>query len=306
MAKDTDFANVSALFHFEGDANDASTNALVGTLNGAGATLITSGALHGTGSLDIADTSSYLSVTGSRSLVNFGTDNLTVEYTVKVPFALTTGVQVAHLSTYAAASGGGWHAGFQSNGSGFDLFFSDGNTADHTPTHSASWFSLAPGEQYDIAFSGNSASGLKCFADGIYLGTTGSWPSLPSGADIRVNGLAGGASKHGVFVLDEVRITKGVSRYSTAGYTPSLPFPTDKDLVLSGSVRDATNALAARKVAAYREDTNALVGTTTSDATTGTYSIEASADTAHTLVFYPALGENLNALVRRGVLPIET
>ena len=121
-----------------------------------------------------------------------------------------------------------------------------------------------------------------------------------------VNGLAVGAGKAGFFVLDEIRITKGVDRYSTAGYTPSLPFPTDKDLVLSGSVRDATGALVARKVAAYREDTNAFVATATSDATTGAYSIDTTTTGAHTLVFYPALGENLNALVRRGVLPIES
>lgn len=90
-----------------------------------------------------------------------------------------------------------------------------------------------------------------------------------------------------------------------AGFQPGFGVVTTT-LTLSGTVRDATNALAARKVAAYREDTNALVGTTTSDATTGAYSITTPTDTAHTLVFYPALGENLNALVRRGVLPIET
>ena len=106
------------------------------------------------------------------------------------------------------------------------------------------------------------------------------------------------------------------SSYGTANfgatafaYTPPAGFQPEFGVVtiaLSGTVRDATNALAARKVAAYREDTNALVGTTTSDATTGAYSITTPTDTAHTLVFYPALGENLNALVLRGVLPVES
>ena len=94
-------------------------------------------------------------------------------------------------------------------------------------------------------------------------------------------------------------------------YTPPTGFyagfgVVTPDYTLSGTVRDATNALAARKVAAYREDTNALVGTTTSDVTTGVYSIDSTVSTAHTLVFYPAPGESLNALVRRGVLPIES
>ena len=89
------------------------------------------------------------------------------------------------------------------------------------------------------------------------------------------------------------------------GFYPGFGEITPDTFALSGVVRDATNALAARKVAAYREDTNALVGTTTSDGTTGAYSIATPTDTAHTLVFYPAGGESLNALVLRGVLPIE-
>ena len=98
---------------------------------------------------------------------------------------------------------------------------------------------------------------------------------------------------------------------TTFAYTPPAGFNAGFGVLVAGyalygTVRDAAGALAARKVVASREDTNAFVGTTTSDATTGAYSIETPADTAHTLVFYPAGGESLNALVRRGVLPIET
>ena len=107
--------------------------------------------------------------------------------------------------------------------------------------------------------------------------------------------------------IDELRLTHGLGRDSSGGTLETAAFPDAGTLyTLFGTVRDATNALAARKVVASREDTNALVGTATSDATTGAYSIDTEVGTAHTLVFYPAPGESLNALVRRGVLPIES
>lgn len=82
-----------------------------------------------------------------------------------------------------------------------------------------------------------------------------------------------------------------------AGFGPALS-------VLTGNVKDATGTNAARLVRAYREDTGALVGQATSNASTGMYEI-ASTGTPHTLVFYPAVGETtLPALVLRGVMPV--
>ena len=137
---------------------------------------------------------------------------------------------------------------------------------------------------------------LALWRNGVSMGTmvsglSGAWYAMVSG---NASSASNGTANFGATAF---------------AYTPPAGFQSGFGVVavaLSGTVRDATNALAARKVAAYREDTNALVGTTTSDATTGAYSITTPTDTAHTLVFYPALGENLNALVLRGVLPIET
>lgn len=73
--------------------------------------------------------------------------------------------------------------------------------------------------------------------------------------------------------------------------------------VLSGTVKDSANNAAARTVRVYREDTGVLVGSTTSSATTGAYTITALYSGAHTLAFYPASGESLPALVLSGVIP---
>lgn len=82
-----------------------------------------------------------------------------------------------------------------------------------------------------------------------------------------------------------------------AGFGPQV-------YALSGNVKDASGANAARLVRAYREDTGAFVAETTSNGTTGNYSIGTAYTGAHTLVFYPAGGESLPALVLRGVMPV--
>lgn len=73
---------------------------------------------------------------------------------------------------------------------------------------------------------------------------------------------------------------------------------------LRGVVKDASDAPAARLVRAVREDTGAYMGSATSDATTGGYSIATDYSGAHTLLAYPAAGENLPALALRGVTPL--
>ena len=66
----------------------------------------------------------------------------------------------------------------------------------------------------------------------------------------------------------------------------------------------STGSPVARAICAIREDTGAYVGGAISDATTGAYTIFADHPGEHTLVAYPVAGENLPALVHRGVIPI--
>lgn len=155
------------------------------------------------------------------------------------------------------------------------------------------------------------ASGVyRMFINGVLSGTY----SGDTGGSLRAtnmvvfggggyNTLLGDGSRfYGLY--DQLRVTKGVAR-ATASYTPSATaFPTYAAQFL-GNVKDATGTNADRTVRAYREDTGAFVGSTTSDAGTGNYTLNSAYGGACTLVFYPAAGETaLNAVVLRGVTPV--
>jgi hypothetical protein len=101
-----------------------------------------------------------------------------------------------------------------------------------------------------------------------------------------------------------VRITKA-QRYSGTSYTPdTAPFEYGFSYLLSGTVTGSTGTPVARVIRAHREDTGAYVGGAISNDTTGAYSITTGYAGEHTLVAYPVTGENLPALVHRGVIPI--
>lgn len=101
---------------------------------------------------------------------------------------------------------------------------------------------------------------------------------------------------------DEIRITKGLSRYDGPFTPDAAPHPQLGDL--SGLVVDENGDPASRLIRAMREDTGAFVGQAVSDAVTGAYSMSVNSEDAHTLVAYPASGEDLPALTLRGVVPL--
>jgi len=75
--------------------------------------------------------------------------------------------------------------------------------------------------------------------------------------------------------LHDFRITKGLARYTGTFVPPAAELP-DRAAQVSGIVRDSSNALCQRTIRAYDRTTGELVGSTTSNATTGAYTLPVS------------------------------
>jgi hypothetical protein len=267
MAGDSEWSNVKLLLH--GDGLDGST-ALVNsgpasrTITPSGNCQISTalGSAFGGMSIKFDGTSDYFR-TDTSSDFNFNSGDWAIELRVHL-VSLTSNPYVLQFW------GGGTTQRFavQVNNAGdVNLYIESGGAGG---TYTTSGVTLATGQTYTIAVT-RSGTTTRIFVDGVqrYSGT-------PSQAYPNVNCLVecGGAVSAAANWLDgyleEVRITKGSAR-RTAGYTPdAAPFPDGMGQV-SGTVKDASNAAAARLVRAYRRDTGELVAERYSNAADSDY-----------------------------------
>lgn len=111
---------------------------------------------------------------------------------------------------------------------------------------------------YHIAVS-RSGTTTRAFIDGVLLATATMSTNHPA-ADVRIGGFGAGSSALQTLdgYIDEVRVTKGLARYTANFAPPAAPFP-DGIGQVSGAVTDSSGAAATRVVRAYRRDTGALV-----------------------------------------------
>lgn len=146
---------------------------------------------------------------------------------------------------------------------------------------------------------------VRMFVNGAVQLNTLSTAEVYTSKKLRIGAAQGSPVNYFVGYIDDIRITKGVARY-TADFTPPTEAFPDAGLAysLSGTVTGSTGSPVARAIRAIREDTGAYVGKTISNATTGAYTITTEHPGEHTVVAYPVTGENLPALVHHGVIPI--
>lgn len=300
MAGDANFDKVSLLLHADGASGatafaDSSSYANTVTAFG-GAQMTTAQVKFGSSAAIFNDTSAYLSAPPSTNFT-FGTGDFCQEAFI---YASANPTSDAILFCLRNANAGIFNNMVKLSPVG-KIGWSDG------VAWRESSGSIPLSQWVHVAVT--RASGVvRIFINGVG-NYSASHPIDLAGARVMQIGAfeAYGSNPVGGFFggfLDEIRITKGLARY-TANFTPPTePFPNaPAAYALSGAVTDASKSPAARLIRAYREDTGALAGSATSNAVSGAYSIVVYTGGAHTLNAYPAAGESLPTLTLRGVLP---
>lgn len=153
-----------------------------------------------------------------------------------------------------------------------------------------------------------SGSTIGLFVAGTQLGSVSISKSFSGTVRIGAEDYNGTITHRFTGYIDDLRITKGVARY-TANFTPpAAPFPNQLP-VISGVVKDASGNLAERLVRAYLRSSGKLLGQTLSNPATGDYSIPVESDkecfvVCHDSSANPPSGGTENAVILDRVIPI--
>lgn len=220
-------------------------------------------------------TSTYLSA-ATHADYNFGTGDFTVECWVKMTGASTGAVLASGINSWTTGA-----ASFYLNASQFRLAVYDiaNPVVSAGYDFTTNWHHAALVRRSGIAYlyaDGNLIASAACagavnfsHSSGTLIGKTGWSSSEVFGGDMM-----------------DLRVTKGVARYSGSTYTvPTAHFPLVADITapteafpiaptyVSGTVLGDTGTPVARRVYAYSRATGALLGSTLSDAGTGAFYI---------------------------------
>lgn len=270
MAKDVHFSSVVLAMHMDGTNGsttfaDSSISAKTVIGNG-NAQISTAQSKFGGASAYFDGTGDYLNVASSTDF-QFGTGDFTAELWIRRP-ALTTG-NLIDVRPVGGGAGAYWALYFPSTTE--IAFYSAGGDRIRT-THG-----MVVDTWYHIAVC--RASGVtRLFMDGTQIGI-----SYVDTTSYLVSPVIVCASAHALTdaflnaYVDDLRITKGLARY-TANFTPPpAPFP-DIGYAVGGTVIDSNASPVARTLRVYRRDTGALLASGTSSPVTGAYSIDVAYD----------------------------
>lgn len=220
-AGDPYFSNVTLLMHMDGANNgtvftDSSTGGLTPSVYGSPVT-VTAEKKYGTASLQCDGSSALYFPANTR--FDFGSGDFTIELFAK--FNSVTGARFL-LSRYNGSAIA--FALFQ-NGSTVEFYASADGVSWNLVTNLSLGTTFTTGVWYHLAVTRQSNT-FRAFRDGALISTlTGSGSVAVNSAFMQIGGRndSGGSFFSGW--IDELRITKGVARY-TAGFTPPVaPFP---------------------------------------------------------------------------------
>lgn len=267
---------------------------------------LTAGGVTSTTAVSVLGGASLYRASGNQLMVpahadfNMGTGDFAIEARVRRESGSGRAIFLGQCDSAGTNSSGAFV--MQINASNqLEAYCVSGGTDFAKVTSSAT---VADGTFYTVEYS-RSGTTFRLRVDGVTAATTTSSTAVnASSSKLGVFGLGeytSGLQFQGY--LDELVIFKG-GLLHTADYTPANEEYALMTYALSGNVKDAANANAARAVVAILESTKTVIGSATSDATTGNYTIPTPTNDAHTLISYPAAGESLPALVLSGVIPV--
>lgn len=277
-ASDPHRSNVSLLLH--GDGADGATTFTDSSPSPKSSTafgnvrLSTAQSKYGGASIFFDGSGDYISLAANAAF-GFGTGDFTVEGWIYLAGGAGADRGIADFR-----SAGGSEVGTFFVNSSSKLAFWYGALLGGSGT------ALALSTWYHVALQRESGV-FTCYLNGVL-----EWVSAPSAVDFgstRPLGIGGGVFSGGAGsspfngYMDDIRITKGIARYTSAFTPPAKSFSTGP-YAISGLVRDDAGALAARKVRAYRRDVGMLVGEAVSDAVTGAYEVYTPYSGEHDIV----------------------
>jgi hypothetical protein len=256
MAGDAYFSAVSLLLHCDGVNGsvyvaDHSTLARQVTVSG-NAQISTAQSKFGGSSLYFDGTGDYVSVAHHASLV-MGSDDFTMELWVR-PSALSA---TAMLINKANATNAPYQTQIYLLATGAVVARSYDASSIELYSITSAAGAAEVGSWTHIALC-RSGSTLSLYVNGVPAGTDTYVGALPdTGFTLSI-----GAYSSGTFGLngyiDELRITKGVARYTT-NFTPAAEAFANGVAVITGKVRDAEGLPSSRLVRAYNRTTGAMV-----------------------------------------------
>lgn len=221
ITPDPDFASVSLLLHMDGSNGsttftDSSSNSLSVTANG-NAQISTAQSKFG-GASGYFDGSGDYIATGTDAALTFGSGSFTIEFWIRPTGTQPTNPRIIGNLSANAFVAGDWvltqdlnYGFYVASYSGASPLVSLGSSATNDV-----WTHIA------IVRDGND---FEMFKDGVSVSTNTWSGSLDSGTRRFVVGSSGQTTEFWKGYIDDLRITKGVARY-TANFTPpTAAFP---------------------------------------------------------------------------------
>lgn len=211
------FANVSLLLHGNGTNGsttftDNSSNALTTTLFGS-AQISTAQSKFGGGSMLFNGSTAYATVPDSALF-----DLQGIAYTMELQFYVTAlpGLECILLSQNNYGTSGEWDIRIKSNGT---VVYSIGPAGTAAITSSV----VSTGSFYHLAVLDDGTQSLM-FLNGVSQGTNSSLRYLNSTKAFSIGAASNATAKFNGYI-DELRVTKGVARYTTNFTAPTAEFP---------------------------------------------------------------------------------